>query len=151
MEPLDTWMQLALDEARRSEQAGEVPVGAIVILDGEVIARAHNRTENDGDPSGHAEIVALRQAAKVVGDWRLDGTTLVATLEPCPMCAGAAILARVQRVVYGAPDPRYGACGSAIDLLTPELAPHVQRIDREVCGEECSELLLAFFRRLRKR
>jgi tRNA(adenine34) deaminase len=151
MNDLTSWMDLAIAEARAAEAMGEVPVGAVVVLGGEVIGRGHNRTEIDGDPSAHAEMVALRQASRRVGDWRLDGAALVATLEPCPMCAGAIILSRVATVAYATPDPRLGACGSAADVITPELAPHVREIAVGIRGEESAEMLRAFFRRLRER
>ena len=143
------WIALALEEARTAEAEGEVPVGAIVLMDGEVIGRGHNRTAADADPSAHAEILALRAAARSIGDWRLDGAALAVTLEPCPMCTGALILARVSQLVYAAPDPRYGACGSATDLITPELAPHLLSVVGGVGEEECRELLQRFFQRLR--
>ena len=151
MSDYDAWMQLAIAEAREAERQGEVPVGAVVVRDGRVIGRGHNRTEALDDPSAHAEILALRAAGAENGDWRLEGTTLVVTLEPCPMCIGAIILGRVERLVYGAGDPRYGACGSAIELRTPELAPHLLETVTGVREAECGELLRAFFRRLRAR
>lgn len=143
----DVWMRMALREARRAERAGEVPVGAVLLQDDEVVARGHNTTEASDDPAAHAEIHALRAGGAALGDWRLEGTTLVVTLEPCPMCMGAIIWARVARLVYGTADPRYGACGSAVDLTS--MAPHLQRIDAGVAEDECRKLLRGFFRRLR--
>lgn len=146
----DAWMDLALAEARAAAAEGEVPVGAVLIRDGEVVGRGHNRTEQLDDPAAHAEILAMRQAGAALGDWRLEGSTLVVTLEPCPMCIGAILLARVERLVYGATDPRLGACGSAIDLRTERLAPHLLETVSGVREQECGDLLREFFRRLRK-
>ncbi len=100
-----TWMRLALDEARRATEHGDVPIGAVVVRNGEVLARAHNRREVDGDATAHAELLAIREASQIIGHWRLEGVTLYCTLEPCAMCAGAMVLARVPRLVYGAHDP----------------------------------------------
>ena len=148
---LDSLMQQALAEARAAEQLDEVPVGAVVWHDGRVIGRGHNLTESRDDPCAHAEVLALRAAGETLGDWRLEGATLVVTLEPCPMCIGAIILARIERLVYGAADPRYGACGSRVDLATPELAPHLLQIEAGCRADECGELLRGFFRKLRQR
>lgn len=146
---IDSWMAAALEEARAAAAAGEVPVGAVVAGPQGILARAHNRTEELADPAGHAEILALREAARCRGDWRLDGVTLVVTLEPCPMCLGAILLARVERLVYGATDPRFGACGSALELPPPAVAPHLREIRRGVRAAECGELLRGFFRQRR--
>src|SRR5689334_15621139 len=108
----DAAMAIALTEAEKAPAHGDVPVGAVVVVDGQVVAARHNEREQNGDPTAHAELLALRDAAVVRGDWRLTDATLVVTLEPCPMCAGAAIAARIQRLVFGAPDPKAGACGS---------------------------------------
>ena len=151
MSDVDTWMEIALVEARAAEAEGEVPVGAVVIHEGRIVGRGHNVTAHSADPCGHAEIVALRAAGRILGDWRLEGATLVVTLEPCPMCIGAIILARVQRLVYAAADPRYGACGSAVNLATPKLAPHLLQVEAGHRAEECGELLRGFFRGLRAR
>lgn len=142
-------MDLALDEARRAAEGGEVPVGALLIRGDRILGRAGNLTESADDPSAHAEILALRAAGKTTGDWRLEGTTLVVTLEPCTMCLGAIALARVERLVYGADDPRLGACGSAAPLVAPALAPHLKEVRRGVKAGECGALLTDFFRRLR--
>lgn len=150
MGEIDTWMGLALEEARAAAAAGEVPVGAVVVRDGVVLASAHNRTEELADPSAHAEVLALRTAGGKAGNWRLEGTTLVVTLEPCPMCVGAIILARVDRLVYGARDPRCGACGSAIALPPPGIAPHLREVRSGARATECAELLRGFFRALRE-
>ncbi len=146
---VERWMAAALEQARAAAGEGEVPVGAVVVREGRIVARAHNRTEGLADPAAHAEILALREAARAAGDWRLEGTSLVVTLEPCPMCLGAIILARVDRLVFGAADPRYGACGSAVDLTDPALAPHLREIRRGVCAQECGRLLRDFFQQRR--
>jgi tRNA(adenine34) deaminase len=144
-------MRLALDEARRA--GGEdVPVGAVVSgPDGTPIARAHNQREAAGDPTAHAEIIALREAARVIGGWRLTGCTLVVTLEPCAMCAGAAVLARVDRVVFGATDPKAGAAGSLWDVLGDTRLNHRPEVAGGVLAEECGSLLRDFFAARRKR
>jgi tRNA(adenine34) deaminase len=148
---LDEWMQLAVEQAEEAADDGEVPVGAVVVIDGEIVGRGRNRTEALDDPSAHAEIVALRQAGQATGDWRLEDATLVVTLEPCPMCIGAIIQARVSRLVYGATDPRYGACGSAMPLPPLELTPHLREIRHATHAEQGGRLLRDFFRRLRAR
>ena len=142
-------MVLALEEARAAAAAGEVPVGAIVLRDGIVLGSGRNTTEAADDPSGHAEVNALREAGRMQGDWRLEGTTLVVTLEPCAMCVGAIALARVERIIYGARDPRLGACGSALDLVSTAIAPHLRRVESGVREEECADLLREFFQALR--
>ncbi len=147
---IDSWMERAISEARAAAAESEVPVGAVLIQDGSVLGTGHNRTEQLDDPSAHAEILALRAAGAARGDWRLEGSTLVVTLEPCPMCIGAIVWARVARLVFGARDPRYGACGSAVELLPSRLSPHLREV-RSGCREsECSELLTSFFRQLRE-
>ena len=143
-------MRLALSEAEACLAFGDVPVGAIVVRgEGEVVAGAGNARERLGDPTAHAEILALRTAAEVVGSWRLEGCTLVVTLEPCAMCAGAAVLSRVQRVVFGASDPKAGFAGSLGDLLSDERLNHQPAITGGVLEEECAELLRSFFRERR--
>ncbi len=143
------WMAEALRQARLAEAAAEVPVGAVVVLDGEVIGVGHNTTEGSDDPSGHAEINALRAAGEGFGDWRLEGSILVVTLEPCTMCMGAIGLARVRHVLYGAADPRLGACGSTVDLFRPDIAPHLRSVRGGIMADACSTLLKEFFRKLR--
>jgi len=142
---LDAAMGLALDEAALATATGDVPVGAIVLRDGEVIARRHNERELSGDPTAHAEILALRDAADVVGSWRLGGTTLVVTLEPCPMCAGAAVAARVDRVVYAAADPKAGACGSLHNLCADPRLNHEADVVAGVRAAEAAAQLSGFF------
>jgi tRNA(adenine34) deaminase len=142
---LDAAMGLALEEATAAIAHGDVPVGAVVLRDGEVIAQRHNERELTGDPSAHAEILALRDAAVVVGSWRLSGTTLVVTLEPCPMCAGALVAARVDQVVFGAADPKAGACGSLYNLCVDPRLNHELEVVSGVRAEEAAALLTGFF------
>ena len=137
-------MQLALDEARVALEHEDVPVGALVVLDGRVIARRHNERELHGDPTAHAELLALRDAAAAVGTSRLDGATLVTTLEPCPMCAGAALLARVERVVFGADDRKAGAMGSLYNLGADPRLNHEMEVRPRVLSQECGSLLVDF-------
>ncbi len=137
---------MALEEAVAAAAAGDVPVGAVVLApDGTLLARRHNERERTGDPTAHAEVLALRDAAAAVGSWRLTGATLVATLEPCPMCAGALLGARVARVVFGAPDPKAGACGSLYNLCADPRLNHEVEVVAGVEAPACAELLTAFF------
>jgi tRNA(adenine34) deaminase len=139
-------MRLALAEARAALTTDDVPIGAVVLgPDGEVISRARNTREADADPTAHAEILALRAAAATVGSWRLDGCTLVVTVEPCAMCAGAAVLARVTRLVYGAFDPKAGAVGSLWDLVRDRRLNHRPEVVSGVLADECAGLLREFF------
>jgi tRNA(adenine34) deaminase len=138
-------MTLALDEARRAGQAGEVPVGAVVVVAGDVVGAAGNGREATGDPTAHAEILALRQAAAAVGSWRLDTATLYVTLEPCPMCAGALVAARAGRLVFGAPDPKAGACGSLYNLCVDPRLNHELPVEPGVLAEESAALLRDWF------
>ena len=141
-------MRLALAEALLSEPAADVPVGAVVVdAAGEVVGRGHNVREAEGDPTGHAEVRALRAAAEAVGEWRLTGSTLVVTLEPCTMCAGALVLARVDRLVYGAEDPRAGAVGSLWDVVRDRRLNHRPEVYAGVLEAECAELMRGFFGR----
>jgi tRNA(adenine34) deaminase len=142
----ESMMRLALEQADLAEQAGEVPVGAIVVLDGEVIARAYNQPIGRHDPTAHAEILALRAAGEKVGNYRLTGATLYVTLEPCPMCTGALVHARIGRLVYGASDPRTGAAGSVFNLACAEPLNHCMEVTSNVLAEACSSQLKAFFR-----
>jgi tRNA(adenine34) deaminase len=139
-------MQLALAEARAAADAGEVPVGAVVVRDGQVVATGRNAPLAAHDPTAHAEIVALRAAAARLGNYRLDGCTLYVTLEPCAMCAGAMLHARLDRVVYGAPDPKTGAAGSVLNLFAEPLLNHRTQVQGGVCADECAALLRDFFR-----
>ena len=139
------YMQLALEEARLAAAEGEIPVGAVIVKDGEIIARAHNRRENDYDPTAHAEMLCMRQAASVLGDWRLRGCTLYVTLEPCPMCAGAMVMSQLTGCVFGAADEKQGCCGSVYDLPgDPSLAGQT-KWQSGVLAEECGELMRSFF------
>ena len=138
-------MGLALEEAAVAAGHGDVPVGAVVLRDGEVIARRHNERERTGDPTAHAELLALRDAASVVGGWRLEGTTLVVTLEPCPMCTGAVLAARVDRVVFGAADPKAGACGSLYNLCVDPRLNHEAEVVAGVRADESAAVLTDFF------
>ena len=143
-------MQLALRLAGQAEEAGEVPVGAVVIHGQRVVARACNQVEMLKDATAHAEMIALTQASAAVGDWRLTECTLVVTKEPCAMCAGAMVNARLGRLVYGAPDPRMGAAGSALDITDHPGMLHRVPVTGGVLGAECQALLQAFFRRRRR-
>jgi tRNA(adenine34) deaminase len=146
----EDWMRRALALARRAAAEGEVPVGAILVQNGGVLGEGWNRPIGEHDPSAHAEIIALREAGRRAGNYRLPGTTLYVTLEPCPMCAGALVHARVARVVYGAPDPKGGACGSVFDLLPSDARfNHRVACTGGVLAEECGGLLRGFFRERR--
>lgn len=138
-------MRMALDEAEDAADAGEVPVGAIIVRDGEAIARAGNATVAAGDPTAHAEIIVIQAAAAVIGDSRLTGCTLYVTLEPCAMCAGAMVLARMDRIVFGAWDDKAGMAGSVGDLLRHKQLNHRPEVQGGVCAEECGALLTTFF------
>ena len=139
-------MRHALTLAERAAQAGDVPVGAVVVSSsGELLGEGWNQRERDGDPSAHAEVVAIRAAAARLGTWRLAGCTLVVTMEPCPMCAGAAMLARVDRVVLGAWDPKLGACGSVWDVLRDRRATHRAEVVGGVLEQECGDVVRRFF------
>jgi tRNA(adenine34) deaminase len=143
------WMGAALAEAEKAAVLGEVPVGAVAVLDGAVIGRGYNRKEIDQDPMAHAELMALKEAAVFVKNWRLLGVTLYCTLEPCPMCAGAMIQARLPRLVYGAKDLRFGADGSILEVLAEPRFNHRVEVVSGVLEVESAELLQRFFRRLR--
>ncbi|MGC2694311.1 MAG: tRNA adenosine(34) deaminase TadA [Candidatus Angelobacter sp.] len=144
------WMEQALEQARLAAAAGEVPVGALVIKDGEIIGRGHNRNLLDHDPTAHAEIVALRQAAALLGNHRLTGCILFATIEPCAMCAGAMVHARIARLVYGASDPKAGAAGSVLQVLNHPGLNHKIEVCAGVLAEKSSAILQEFFRRRRE-
>ena len=142
----EQFMRLALAEAAAAEGHDDVPIGAIVVVDGEVVARAHNRREVDLDPTAHAEIVAIRAAARELGTWRLDDATLYVTLEPCHMCAGALVLSRMRRLVYGATDPKAGAVASLDTLVDDPRLNHRVEVTSGIMEEECGDVLRAFFR-----
>jgi tRNA(adenine34) deaminase len=142
-------MRAALEEARAAEAAGEVPIGTVVQFEDEIVARGQNRVLRDNDPTAHAEIVALRAAAHAIGNYRLGGCTLVSTLEPCAMCAGAMIHARIDRLVFAADDPKAGAAGSVLSILNHAALNHQLVIDRGLMAEESAALLREFFQRRR--
>ena len=143
-------MALALEQASKAASLGEVPVGAVAVLDQRVIGRGFNRKESTNDPTGHAELIALREAAELLTNWRLIGVTLYSTLEPCPMCAGAMIQARLERLVYGAKDIRFGADGSVLDVLAEPHFNHRVDVTSGVMEEQAARLMRDFFRRLRQ-
>jgi len=144
-----TYMQAALAEAERARAKGEVPIGAVIVHGGKIVGRGHNLRETSNDPTTHAEMVAIRQAAEAIGHWRLLDTTLYVTLEPCVMCMGAIILARIPRLVYACRDPRAGAVGSIYDFSEDQRFNHKVEVTSGVLGEACSDMLSAFFRELR--
>jgi tRNA(Arg) A34 adenosine deaminase TadA len=141
----DDAMILALDEARAAATHGDVPVGSVVLVGGEVVARRHNERELRQDPTAHAELLAITDAAAALGRWRLSDATVVVTLEPCAMCAGAMVAARIGALVFGASDPKAGACGSLYNLSADPRLNHEFGVDHGVRAEECAELLTAFF------
>jgi tRNA(adenine34) deaminase len=142
-------MQAALDEARRAGEAGEVPIGAVVVHDGAIIARGQNRVLRNLDPTAHAEIVAMRAAATAISNYRLLGCTLYVTLEPCAMCSGAMIHARLARLVFAAADPKAGAAGSVLAVLNHPLLNHQMQVEQGILADESAELLRSFFRERR--
>jgi tRNA(adenine34) deaminase len=144
------YMKIALEEARTAMGEGEVPVGAIVVRDDRIIGRAHNQRQQLHDPTAHAEMVAITQAAESLGSWRLDGSTLYVTLEPCPMCAGAILLARIPTVVYGAADPKAGAVHSLYGLLDDPRLNHQCLVVSDVLAEPCGRILSEFFQEQRR-
>ena len=148
-EPDELWMEEALRAAQRAQEAGEVPVGAVVVCEGRVIGRGWNRNLGDCDPTAHAEIVALREAAAAVGNHRLANCDLFATIEPCPMCAGALVHARIQRLVYGADDPKAGAVQSVLQVLNHPQLNHRVEVRGGVLAGRCAELLQRFFKNRR--
>ncbi len=143
------YLQMALDEAIAAGEAGEVPVGAVLVYDGKVLARSQNRVLRDSDPTAHAEVIALRAAGRSLGNYRLNGCSLFVTLEPCSMCAGALVHARVDRVVYATADPKAGAAGSVLTVINNPRLNHQMQLDSGLLAEESSELLKAFFRERR--
>jgi tRNA(adenine34) deaminase len=145
----ERWMVLALKQAERATDHDDVPIGAVLVSGREVIAQAPNERELRGDPTAHAEVLVLRTAAELLGGWRLPATTLYVTLEPCAMCAGAIVLARVPRVVYGAPDPKAGAAGSVLDVLGEPRLNHRPEVVGGLLADESAELLRGFFRERR--
>ena len=143
-------MAEALAEARLAAAEGEVPIGAVVVVDGRIVGRGRNARERLNDPTAHAEILALHEASKELGRWRLSGATMYATLEPCPMCAGALVNARIDRLVYGVADPKAGAVDTLFDLVRDPRLNHRVRVESGILAEECGEILRQFFRERRK-
>jgi len=141
----ERFMRLALDEAKRAAKRGEVPIGAVLVRDDEAIAAAGNEREGRSDPTAHAEMLAMREAARVLGGWRVPDSVLYVTLEPCAMCAGAIVLARIPRVVYGAADPKSGAAGSVLDVLGEPRLNHRPRVEAGLLADEAAALLESFF------
>jgi tRNA(adenine34) deaminase len=144
------FLSAAIDEARAAEAEGEVPVGAVVVRDGQILATGRNRVITDSDPTAHAEIVALRAAGVVLGNYRLEGCDLYCTLEPCAMCAGAILHARIRRLVYAASDPKAGACGSVLSVMNHPQLNHKVEVASGLLAEECGAMLTSFFRSRRQ-
>ncbi|MCM3118810.1 tRNA adenosine(34) deaminase TadA [Neobacillus sp. MER 74] len=145
------FMKEAMKEAKKAEAIDEVPIGAVLVMDGKIVARAHNLRETDQTAIAHAELIAIDQACRETGTWRLEESTLYVTLEPCPMCAGAIILSRVKRVVYGAADPKAGCAGTLMNLLEDNRFNHQSDVTSGVLERECGQLLSDFFRKIRER
>ena len=151
MDTDEKFMREALKQAKKAYALEETPIGCVIVYEGRIIARGYNRRNTDGNTLAHAELTAIRKAAKVIGDWRLEGCTIYVTLEPCPMCAGAIVQARIPECVIGCMNPKAGCSGSVINLLDMQGFNHQVRIKRGVLEEECSELMRSFFRELRQR
>ncbi len=147
--PDDNYMKLALEQAQIAEENGDVPIGAIIVFENQIIGKAYNQREQLQDPTAHAEIIALTQAAAFVENWRLHGCTMYVTLEPCPMCAGALVLARIDRLVYGCDDPKTGACGSLYNIVGDKRLNHRPAVTKGVLEDECGQLLRSFFEKKR--
>ncbi|PGT80765.1 tRNA adenosine(34) deaminase TadA [Bacillus sp. AFS040349] len=145
------FMKIALEEARKAKEIGEVPIGAVIVLNDVVVGVAHNLRETEQRSIAHAEILAIDQACMAVDSWRLEDATLYVTLEPCPMCAGAIVLSRIKRVVYGASDPKGGCAGTLMNLLQEERFNHQVEVTKGIEEQECSEMLSSFFRELREK
>lgn len=145
------YMRYAIREALTAQECGEVPVGCVIVCDNQIIGKAHNQRETLQDPTAHAEILAITQAASSLGSWRLEGTRLYVTLEPCPMCAGAIILSRIPEVYFGAYDPKAGVCGTLMNLLEDTRFNHQPRVVAGFMADECGALLTDFFRSIRRR
>jgi len=145
------FMEQALKEAQKAFEEDEVPVGAVVVKDNKIIGRGHNRTESLKDATAHAEMIAITSAAGVVGDWRLDNCVLYCTIEPCAMCAGAAVLSRIKTIVFGAKDARFGACGSIFDVPTEKRLDHQIEVIAGIMEKESLKLMQAFFQEVRKK
>lgn len=144
-------MSAALEEAKKAAAMGEVPIGAVIVKDGEIIAGAHNMTETSKDPTAHAEILAIRKAAEKLGGWRLPGCRMFVTAEPCSMCAGAIVLSRIEKLYIGTMDPKAGACGSVFNIPQEQRLNHFTEIETGLMQEECSRIMKDFFKQLRKK
>lgn len=150
MDP-EEFMKEALEEAELALSIGEVPVGAVIVKDGIIIGKGHNLTESLKDPTAHAEIIAIRDAAKALGGWRLLGCQMYVTTEPCSMCAGAMVLARIQKVYIGTQDKKTGACGSLINIIQDERLNHFVQIETGIMQQQCEKIMKSFFQKLRKK
>lgn len=148
---MDKYMKEALEEAKKAFELGEVPVGAVIVKDDQIISRAHNLTETMKDPTAHAEMLAIRKAAEALGGWRLIGCSMYVTLEPCSMCAGAIVWSRIEHLHIGALDPKAGACGSVLNIVDNEKLNHRVHVEHGIMEEECSQILKKFFAELRER
>lgn len=148
---MSIYMEEALKEAQKAYELGEIPIGAVIEKDGEIIARGHNMTESMKDPTAHAEMIAIREAAKRLGGWRLTGCSMYVTCEPCSMCAGAIVWARLKKLYIGTMDKKGGACGSVFNIVQEERLNHFVEVETGVLETECSDIMKAFFRELRKR
>ena len=148
---MSNYMKEALKEAQKAAEMGEIPVGAVIVKDGEIISRGHNLTETTKDPTAHAEMIAIREASKVLGGWRLIGCDMYVTMEPCSMCAGALVWSRIEHLYIGADDPKTGACGSVFNIVQDDRLNHQIAVDRGIMAEESSQLVREFFRNLRNK
>jgi len=146
----ERYMRMAIDQAFIAEENGDVPIGCVIVFEGRVIGKAYNQREQLHDPTAHAEIIALTQAADFIGNWRLHGCTIYVTLEPCPMCAGALVLARLDRLVFGTDDPKTGSCGSLYNIVQDERLNHRLAVMPHILQKDCQDQLQAFFRRRRQ-
>ncbi len=147
----ETYMREALAEAQKAGVKGEIPIGAIIEKDGQIVGRGHNLTETAKDPTAHAELIAIREAAQTLGGWRLLGCNLYVTVEPCAMCAGAMVWSRIAKVYIGTMDPKAGACGSVLNIIQEEALNHRVEVERGLLQEDCRQLVQEFFRELRKK
>ena len=149
MERQEHYMRLAIEEVKKAELIGEVPIGCIIVKDDEVIATGYNHRETDQQATAHAELIAIEEACQKLGNWRLEGCELYVTLEPCPMCAGAIMLSRIEHVIFGAVDPKGGCCGTLMNLVQDDRFNHVSQLTSGILEKECGEMLTTFFRELR--
>jgi len=146
----ERYMRMAIDQAYIAEENGDVPIGCVVVFEGRVVAKAYNQRQQLHDPTAHAEIIALTQASEFIGNWRLHGCTIYVTLEPCPMCAGALVLARLDRLVYGTDDPKTGSCGSLYNIVQDPRLNHRLEVQSGILQQDCRQQLQAFFQRRRQ-